>query len=123
MNKRIYASVFSSIMSICMFSNYISYNISASTENIENYNNINLENELFSDDEVIDGQYIVVTNDKISDDIESTQLISEITNLDYGMYVVNLNADDMINIINDENITSLEEDFIISANSVNCDNR
>ncbi len=67
MNKRIYASVFSSIMSICMFSNYISYNISASTENIENYNNINLENELFSDDEVIDGQYIVVTNDKISD--------------------------------------------------------
>lgn len=122
MNKKIYTSVFSSIISICMFSNYISYNMSASAENIENYNNTNLENELFSDDEVIDGQYIVVTNDKISDDIESAQLTSEITNLDYGMYVINLNADDMINIINDENITSLEEDFIISANSVNCDN-
>lgn len=122
MNKRIYASVFSSIMSICMFSNYISYNISASTENIVDYNNTSLYNELTSDSETIDGQYIVVTNDKISDDIESTQLTSEITNLDYGMYVVNLNADDMINIINDENITSLEEDFIISANSVNCDN-
>lgn len=67
MNKRIYASVFSSIMSICMFSNYISYNISASTENIVDDNNVSLENELFSDGETIDGQYIIVTNEKISD--------------------------------------------------------
>ncbi len=122
MNKRIYASVFSSIMSICMFSNYISYNISASTENIENYNNTNLENELFSDDETIDGQYIIVTNEKISDDIESTQLTSETTNLDYEMYVVNLSAEEVTNVSNDESITFFEEDFIISANSLNCDN-
>ncbi len=53
MNKRIHASVFSSIMSICMFSNYISYSISTSTENIVDYNNRSLENELFSDGETI----------------------------------------------------------------------
>lgn len=39
MNKRIYTSVLASIMSICMFSNSISYNLSASTENILNDNN------------------------------------------------------------------------------------
>lgn len=122
MNKRIYASVFSSIMSICMFSNYISYNINASTENIVDDNNTSLENELTSDSETIDGQYIVVTNDKISDDIESSQLISETINLDYEMYVVNLNAEEVMNISNDENITFFEEDFIISANSLSCDN-
>lgn len=105
-----------------MFSNYISYNINASTENIVDDNNTSLENELTSDSETIDGQYIVVTNDKISDDIESTQLISETTNLDYEMYVVNLNAEEVMTISNDENITFFEEDFIISANSLSCDN-
>lgn len=122
MNKRIYTSVLASIMSICMFSNSISYNLSASTENILNDNNISLDNELISDGETIDGQYIVVTNDNLSDDIESSELTSEITNIDYKMYVVNLSADEVTNVSNDENTTFFEEDFIISANSLNCYN-
>ena len=122
MSKKIYFTILSSVLTATMLSNSITYGAVENWEDYGDYIDVSSCNELISDGESVDDQYIVVTNEELSDDIESKQLMTETMDTDHEMYVVNMSEEEAMNIINDDNIVAVEEDFIVSANSVNSNN-
>ena len=117
MKKRICNAILSSVLTATMLSNSIICSAVATPENCEDHSDTGVCNESISDCETVDDQYIVVTEDKLSDDIESKQLKTETISLEHEMYVVNMSEEEAMDIISDDNIVAVEEDFIVSANS------
>lgn len=122
MSRKIYSTILSSVLTVSMLSNSITYGTVENREDYEDHSDTSSCNELISYGEAVDDQYIVVTNDELSDDIESKQLMTETMDTDHEMYVVNMSEEEAMNIINDDNIVAVEEDFIVSANSIDRNN-
>lgn len=118
MNNRMKKTIISSILIASILNNITPYNAGANSDNIENYDMTTLYDTFVHDSETIDDQYVIVTNDELSEDVDSIQLTPETIDSDQEMYVVNLDSEQAEALSNDKNVTILEEDFIVSANSL-----
>lgn len=119
MKKRINTSIVSLIFTVSIFHSMPLYSAGVNSDNIENNDTTTLYDTSVQYSETIDDQYIIVTTDELSEDVDSVQLTPETIDSEQEMYVVNLDSEKAEELSNNKNVTILEEDFLVSANSMN----